>query len=229
MTTEVTMSVQSGLNKLKLLDSQINSAIQDMKVATISQGDAICTTEGHKIKDTTVAEFRKEAEATLQKIKHLISNRNKIKRAIILSNAKTLVKIGTEQMTVAEAIERKSSISYELKVVTTATMLLNNVSRVVDKLNTKIDHNAEEATRAFAGPKESEQNMELLEHTRRLYESQKYSVLTPEKLEKTLLDMRTTNEVFLSEVDSALTEANVLNTISVDLTEAYTLTATSAS
>ena len=47
----------------------------------------------------------------------LISRRNKIKSAIIMSNAKTVVEVAGKQMTVAEAIDKKSSIEYEKELL----------------------------------------------------------------------------------------------------------------
>lgn len=52
-------------------------------------------------------------QASYDKVMGLISYRHKIKALVVQSNACTKVIVGKEEMTVAEAIERKQSIQYE--------------------------------------------------------------------------------------------------------------------
>jgi molybdopterin synthase catalytic subunit len=56
--------------------------------------------------------FANNSKADYQSINDLITRRNRLKSAIILSNATTKVKIGDTVLTVAEVIERKQSLKY---------------------------------------------------------------------------------------------------------------------
>ena len=57
------------------------------------------------------------AKADYQSIEALIKRRNAIKSAIVVSNATTKIEVAGVKMTVAEAIERKTSISYDIQLL----------------------------------------------------------------------------------------------------------------
>ena len=103
------MSIHQALSELKLLDSRIERAI--------NSGRFIGTKKLVESKvsqtRTTVKDFNVSAKADLESVRALIERRSEIKSKIVASNAKTKVTIGGTKYTVAEAIERKSSISYE--------------------------------------------------------------------------------------------------------------------
>ena len=101
MTTE-TMTIHRALSELKVLDNRIEN--------TINNG-TYCLANKHsndKIKGVSVAEYSKVMQGDYDKANDLIMRRNAIKRATVLSNAVTKVKVGTEEYTVAEAIEMKN-------------------------------------------------------------------------------------------------------------------------
>ncbi|MFB8733012.1 hypothetical protein ACEQPO_01165 [Bacillus sp. SL00103] len=58
---------------------------------------------------------KKKAKADDQSIQALIKRRNAIKSAIVVSNATTTIDVAGVNMTVAEAIERKTSIEYDIR------------------------------------------------------------------------------------------------------------------
>jgi hypothetical protein len=101
MTTQ-TMSVTQALPELKLLNKRIYKMYDIVDSwCKVSHNAAPLDKEKHK----------KETESQFQSVQDLIKRRDAIKRAIILSNASTKVKIGAWEGTVAEAIEYKASIS----------------------------------------------------------------------------------------------------------------------
>lgn len=101
------MLVTEGLNQLKLLDSRIRNGI--------AKANFICAS---KLSDKNARpgvskeDFINDAKADYQSINDLIAEREKIKAAIIESNAVTEIEIAGEKMTVAKAIDRKESILY---------------------------------------------------------------------------------------------------------------------
>lgn len=102
------ISITRALNELKLLDARISRAIGEAKFATIQVGKKLI--DGH----ITLEQYAANAKASKDAIVALIARRNEIKSKVVLSNAVTPVKFPSGLiMTVAEVIERKTSISYD--------------------------------------------------------------------------------------------------------------------
>ena len=98
------ITVTEGLVELKTLDKRIYKAMEKEFIAVYMNAEK----DSEKVK-----EFGKSAEANYQSVVDLIDERAKVKAAIVKSNAETEVTIGGKTMTVAEAIEKKSSIEYQ--------------------------------------------------------------------------------------------------------------------
>lgn len=99
--THETMTIHRALAELKLLDSRIDTAIENSSFCT-------CIKHGQdKVSGKTISQFRKDAESALQKITDLINRRNAIKQAVSNSNSQTTVQIAGKTYTVASAIAMK--------------------------------------------------------------------------------------------------------------------------
>jgi hypothetical protein len=103
-----TMTVTDALAELTLLEKRIDSARSQLGgntlIAVVEVGKV---PTGYRSRD----EHATQARAALQRIDALIARRRAIKRAIVLSNASTMVSVAGEEMTVAEAIEMKNFIA----------------------------------------------------------------------------------------------------------------------
>ena len=97
------ISVQRGLAMLKRLDEKIES-FELLRLTTYLRSGRM--ERGHRDKER----FSREAQSNLDTLKSLIEQRTRIKSAIVQSNAVTQIKVAGEEMTVAEAIERKESL-----------------------------------------------------------------------------------------------------------------------
>ena len=105
------MTITEALVELKLLDKRIaNTDMQDWCIIQLKQDKKTMTGE-------TVEEYEQETKARFQSVKDLITERANIKKAIVKSNADTVVEVGDLKMTVAEAIEYKTSIEYEKRLL----------------------------------------------------------------------------------------------------------------
>ena len=113
-----TMTVTDALAELTLLEKRINSARvaldNNILIAVVEVGKV---PTGFKSRD----DHATQARASLQRVDGLIDRRRDIKRAIVLSNASTMVSVAGQEMTIAEAIEMKSFISYYKEVLATIT------------------------------------------------------------------------------------------------------------
>lgn len=115
MTTE-TMTVTQGLKELKLAASKINSDIKNTAFIATKKSSA------SKINNMTTEEFNTYTVGKLASIEDNIKRRRAIKSAIAQSNASAIVTIDGKDFYVAEAIELKTSLSFQksmLDVITT--------------------------------------------------------------------------------------------------------------
>ena len=104
-----TITVTDALAELTLLEKRITSA-----TAALGNNALITVVEVEKVPTgfRNRQEYETKAKAALQRVDDLIARRRTIKRAIVLSNASTMVTVANEEMTVAEAIEMKHFIEY---------------------------------------------------------------------------------------------------------------------
>ena len=123
------MTITEGLAELKLLDSRISKAIKRDFIWSAKKAElTLAETDKHKA----------EAQANYASVKDLIENRNAIKSAIVKSNATTMVAIGGKEMTVAEAIERKTSIGYERRLRDEWVTQYSNAKKNADMMNDRV-------------------------------------------------------------------------------------------
>ena len=111
-----TITVTDALAELTLLEKRITSA-----TAALGNNALITVVEVEKVPTgfRNRQEYETKAKAALQRVDDLIARRRTIKRAIVLSNASTMVTVANEEMTVAEAIEMKHFIEYYQVVLAT--------------------------------------------------------------------------------------------------------------
>jgi hypothetical protein len=117
-----TITVTDALAELTLLAKRIDSAR-----AALDNNTLIAVVEVGKVPTgfKSREEHGQQARAALQRVDALITRRRVIKRAIVLSNAATMVSVAGQEMTVAEAIEMKSFIAYSESVLNTMTVAHN--------------------------------------------------------------------------------------------------------
>jgi hypothetical protein len=96
------MTLHKALAELKLLDSRITSTIRTGTYCVANKAS------NQKIKGVKLDEFKESMKADYASATDLINRRIAIKKAVVLSNATTKVKINDVEYTVAEAIELKN-------------------------------------------------------------------------------------------------------------------------
>lgn len=133
------MLVTQALNELKTLDSRIMNAITNAKLVgaakTISKD-----VEPGVSKDA----FKENAEASWDSINGLIDRREKIKNAVIESNAKTMVDICGQKLSVAKVIDLKGSIVYRRQLISTLEMKYAAATATVERKNTEVERRMED-------------------------------------------------------------------------------------
>lgn len=139
------ISITEALNELKLYDAKISKAIGSHKYVGAAKKSS------NMLGVQTKEVFNNNAKAGYQSVTDLIKNRNKLKSLIVQSNAITEVTINDKVMTVAEAIERKNSIQYEIDLLNTLKLQYTTATSTVNAENKKVDTQIDKLLETFVG------------------------------------------------------------------------------
>lgn len=204
-----TISVARGLSELKTLNARIERGINGLDVVTYKTGKKIINP--HKSEQ----EFSEQAKSGMQSALDLIEQRKRLKSAIVQSNATTTVEIGGVKYTVAEAIERKSSIVYEKSLLSKLTNQYAKMLNYVDHNNTQAQARLDKQIEVMLG-KEAKNNPEDVKKITEYFMQENASeLIDPLNVKQQIEDLSQSIENFESEVDHVLTTSNVMTMITV--------------
>lgn len=198
------MLVTQALNELKLLDGRINKAINDAVLVIAAK-----RSEKKVNPNLTKEEFEIRAKAGYQSVLDLIERRKKIKAAVVTSNAMTKVIVHGEEMTVAEAIERKSTIDYEISLLRQMQSQWGVQNREMNMQNMRMEERIDKYIETFVGKDTSKaKDNELEAMIKPMRESGEYALVDPLSIEKKIADLDDYIKGFKSEVDAILQISN---------------------
>jgi len=208
------MTITRGLAELKLLDSRIEKATNNgFFVVPLQKNKKI-------FGRLTIEEFSNIAKETLQSVNDLINRRSKIKEAIVISNASTYVTIGSESMTVAEAIERKTSISYEKDLLAVLERQLKKAEVEVANGNQAAEAKALEALNTTLGSKNASKTDASEEDAKNIfdpiYNRFSWIIVDPAGVATKVIELRKKIEDFELNVDFELSSCNATTFISIE-------------
>jgi len=209
-----TMSITRGLTELKRLNSRIEHAI--------SQGKYVATTQGaNKFKKILGSSDSLEAmtakiQASFDAVDSLIENRQAIKSAIVISNAQTFVTLMGCSMTVAEAIELKSTVAYRKLYLGTLQRQFIAASTSVDKANSQLDVTIDTLLTTVYGADKSKATPEAFQAVAGPQREQKQcEVFDPRKIELKIERLTEEISVIEAELDIVLSEQNAKSMITI--------------
>ncbi|WP_252504345.1 hypothetical protein [Sporosarcina sp. Marseille-Q4943] len=209
MTTTQTMSIHRALSELKTLNDRIPKAIREADFIYTDRKSA------RKINGLSIEEYEKTIQAGFDKAVSLIERRNRLKDAVVQSNAVTEVVVAGEKMTVAKAIERKSSIVNEEKLLSAMVekrrMAISRLSVENDTLPSRL----EDYLTAILGNKEHAKKEEVELHTKSFMERNEYVLIDPLNLDKRIEEWEERVSSFKAEVDAVLSESNAITKITI--------------
>lgn len=197
MTNEITIT--RALTELKTLDKRIQK---------LTDSTTFISYEGQFYKPS---EYIKSTQSNFQSIKDLIKRRKNLKSAIVTSNANTIVTINNENMTIAEAIETKSSIKhYKNLLAQMKSQYLNAISNVENinsqarrDLDGKLNANTKEGT------------IDVNEFSKKYIEMHGVKLTDPIKINDKIKEIENYIISFEDEVNYILTEKNSTTMINV--------------
>jgi len=154
-------------------------------------------------------------KANLQSVQDLIKQRKALKAAIVRSNAVTTVTIAGVVQTVAEAIERKSSIALEQTLLGTLRQQQAQQIALVERTNVSVQQRLDDLIRTAVGKDRKVDEAELKAITGPFEAQNKAEVLDPSDVTKVIDALAAEIDAFLLEVDFALSEVNATTKVEV--------------
>lgn len=212
MATNEKMTIHKALAELKLLDNRIFASIMN---------GTFCISNKHsndKIKGVSVEEYKDVMKGCYDKASDLINRRNAIKRAVVLSNATTKVKINDVEYTVAEAIEMKNhGVEFDEHMLKELQTQYNRAQAEILRQNGKeLEERAEKYVIGAFGSKEGKVNSDEYEKARMQFiKANTYELVDPIGILDKINALEEKINVFKAEVDAVLSVSNAITEIEI--------------
>lgn len=205
-----TITVTQALSELKLLDSKVAKLTRQ---STFILGNH----NGYVSGFATQAAAESSITAGYDKVTQLIKNRAELKGKVAQSNAETTVKVGAGEMTVAEAIERKTSIGLEESLLSNMKHQLSKILTQRDSLESRIEQEVNRRTEALissaGGVKPSPEMLKGIEKSVR--DVNEFKLVDPLGLQDKVDALEASIEEFTLNIDVALSVVNATTSVSL--------------
>jgi hypothetical protein len=200
-------SITRCLVELKTLDNRINKLISSTTFITYKTKN--------KNYNYSEDDFKKGVLSDYQSLTDLIERRQKIKNAIVLSNATTEVEIAGKKMTVSQAIEFKNTIAYKINLLESLKRQRQHVTIETETHKMRVQQKIDENVRIICG-KDSKPDAQVIQTVSEgIAKGDPIEVFDPLSIDKVIKDMEETIEDFNANVDFVLSESNALTTVSL--------------
>lgn len=194
------ITVVRGLTQLKNLDKKIQKVTYDAEFVSV-RGEIRKPSENSK-----------QAQRRFQQINDLISFRQKLKSALILSNATTKVKICGKEMTIAEVIEEKNAIKHKQELLRRLkdqyTRCVNEVEAVNQNLRRKLENET-------MNKNEKDDKTSIEEYQRGYMKLHQIELYDPISVKSQIDKLENYIDNFQAEVDHVLSESNATTKVEV--------------
>lgn len=203
------ITLHQALKELKLLKKRIDEKINNCDFVSYKIG-------GQKIIASKYTEesYNEKVKADYQSILDLIALRNEIKTKVVMSNAITKVKVGKSEMTVAEAIERKTSIIFEKDLLIKMKEDYEFTIENIEGMNYKMRNNLDKQLTAMLGRTTENTDSTEADLFSKSYIANNESILIdPLKIETKIKDLEEKIDDFEKHVDTALSVSNAVTFI----------------
>lgn len=203
------MSIHRALAELKLLDKRIIKSINESPLYCLPKKK-----DDEWIGKDTLSEYNRKVESNFDSVISLIARREEIKSKIMYSNAITEVRVAGEEMTVAEAIERKNSIEYKEHLLDRIKKDLYLANNQIENENSELPDRLESFLKVTLGDNPSAKEIETV--SKMFMEKNGLILHDPINIENKIKTLEKEIDEFLMEVDFVLSESNSVTKISVE-------------
>ena len=199
------ISVTQALSELKLLRKRIDSVTDSAVFTALKKANDLLD----------AAKFATQATASYQSFTDLVARYNKLKSAIVISNATTKVTIGGKEYTVADAVERKRSVEMEKQLL--AVMKAQHTATKAEyERHQQAEQQRVERLLTTELAKDAKTNVEVVQQLTTTFLAQnKATVLDPLGLSDKIETLTKALEDFETQVDYCLSESNGRTLLSV--------------
>ena len=168
------------------------------------------------LKPVSEDEFTSNAKADVESLEALIQRRYDLKRALILANATHTVIVNGWSMTIAEAIDYKTVISYkELEYKRLNRLYQDYLAKFGNESRTN-EEKLNNLILSATGKDSSKADASTVEALTKSYnETNAIKAVDPINLKKKLEALRNEVDGFMTEIDAVLSEANATVTVEV--------------
>lgn len=202
----VDWTITQALRELKTLDNRIQRLTNE--TVFVSSG-----TKNNQRKDDKVH----QAVSRFQQVRDLKKRRDAVKAAIVQSNATTQVRVGTQTFTVAEAIERKSSIHSDKYLLQHMKSQRQTAQNTVDQQNASASQRLQRLLEQNFGKDGTKTDPASLQQTEdAFWINNRWSLVDPLGLDRQIEELENEIEEFEKNVDFALSESNSLNRVRIN-------------
>jgi len=205
------ISVTKALAELKMISKKITDSITRFEPVVVKIG------KNAPARYKSEEDFTTVAKANLQSINDLIDRQMKLKSAIVKSNAITKVTIGEKEMTVAEAIEKKSSIAFRQSLHNHLVNSFNRINLTIEDGNVKVNTRLQSLLEQNFGKDSSKASS--ADHdaiSKPFLDSNELKMIDPLEIRDLIEKLRTEIDEFVLNVDVALSESNSRTDIVVE-------------
>ena len=201
------ISINRALSELKLVTKKINDKTARLEVCAAWKSGA------DEVAKVAAVD---KADSAIQSIRGLIEHRNCIKSSIVRSNAETIVTVSKKSMTVAEAIERKTSIELDRALNKRMREHYYGNKQGVESHNTQAGKTANsQVTSALGADTEGDKGAAAKAIFAASYDANKAELLAPENIEAEIEADQESIDEFEAEIDFILSESNTKTLIDV--------------
>lgn len=200
------MTITRALVELKTLDKRIQKSIDE---------SVFCSIQGELRKPDPKTT---NAQSNYDKIRDLMNRRIKIKSAIVSSNASTRIKVCGMDMSVAEAIELKSSIKNYKTLLMRMKQQYGDSTLRVEQENQRTRTNLENSLSKIDNGNSNGNSSERLnvgDYSKSYMKIHGVEVYDPIKIEEKITSLEKFINDYESEVDFVLSEKNATTKLSL--------------
>lgn len=208
--TKETMNVHKALVELNLLNDRIGRAIRNTKFCVANRAS------NKKLDGKDIAEFEAQVKAGKQSIDDMMRRHTAIKRAIVASNATTIVEVAGVEYTVAEAIYMKNNgFNHEIDLLDHMISQYNKATVTCNLKNENVSQMAEDYVQGMYGGTDKnvrDHQSDIEEYIK----NNSYELVDPIGIRQEHDERMAKYAAFTAEVDSALSTSNALTMIEIE-------------
>lgn len=212
MTTE-TMNVHKALCELKTLDKRITDGMNAVSFVFANKHS------NTKVLGQDIKDVRENIKEAYQSVNDLMRRRDAIKRAVVLSNAKTTVTVAGVEYTVAEAIEMKNhGIALKQNLLRKMTRDLEMARMAADRNNgDALERRADENIKSLYGATDMKGGVseEVQKARAEFIKAQTMELVDPIGINEECKRLTAEINDFMVDVDSQLSVSNATTAIKV--------------